>query len=202
MNKYDVIVIGAGISGITSACKVKENNRKVLLIEKGRDIDGRQCVARDRDRRCITCSPCNLVCGLGGAGAFSDGKLTLSDSVGGRLADYVGEERMTDLIQYVDDTYRRFGAPEKLYGVGDDVDRLCHQAALAGLRLKPVPIRHLGTDIAVSCGHLSQSGENVQLSQGTRASQYSRSRRRHLGAHLPVNTHFDLRLPLFRVEDQ
>jgi len=36
--------------------------------------------------------------GWGGAGAFSDGKLTLSTEVGGRLPDYVGEERARELI--------------------------------------------------------------------------------------------------------
>lgn len=147
VTKYDVIIVGGGPAGIFTALELAQiSGLSILLIEKGRDIDGRQCPARDRDGYCVTCTPCNLVCGLGGAGAFSDGKLTLSADVGGRLADYVGESRTADLIQYVDETYLRFGAPDRLYGVGDDVDRLCHRAALAGLHLRPVPIRHLGTE--------------------------------------------------------
>jgi uncharacterized FAD-dependent dehydrogenase len=147
VTKYDVIIVGGGPAGIFTALELAQiSGLSILLIEKGRDIDGRQCPARDRDGHCVTCTPCNLVCGLGGAGAFSDGKLTLSADVGGRLADYVGESRTADLIQYVDETYLRFGAPDRLYGVGDDVDLLCHRAALAGLHLRPVPIRHLGTE--------------------------------------------------------
>jgi uncharacterized FAD-dependent dehydrogenase len=147
VTKYDVIIVGGGPAGIFTALELAQiSGLSILLIEKGRDIDGRQCPARDRDGRCVTCTPCNLVCGLGGAGAFSDGKLTLSADVGGRLADYVGESRTADFIQYVDETYLRFGAPDRLYGVGDDVDLLCHRAALAGLHLRPVPIRHLGTE--------------------------------------------------------
>jgi len=145
--KYDVIIVGGGPAGIFAALEiVQASNLSVLLIEKGRDIDGRQCPARDRGSSCISCEPCHLVCGLGGAGAFSDGKLTLSSRVGGQLGDYVGEKSADDLIKHVDETYLRFGASDKLYGVGDEVDRLSRRASLAELRLIPMPLRHLGTE--------------------------------------------------------
>ncbi|MFC1985374.1 NAD(P)/FAD-dependent oxidoreductase [Chloroflexota bacterium] len=149
--KYDVIIVGGGPAGIFAALELtKSSELRVLLVEKGRDIDGRQCPSGDRGDPCISCLPCHLVCGLGGAGAFSDGKLTLSPQVGGRLADYLGESNTEALIKYVDDTYLSFGASDKLYGVGDEVDRLRHQASLAELRLIPVPLRHLGTEHCLS----------------------------------------------------
>jgi uncharacterized FAD-dependent dehydrogenase len=86
--------------------------------------------------------------GWGGAGAFSDGKLTLSPAVGGRLAQILGEERAVHLIQQVDETYVRFGAPELVYGGArtDEIETLEKQATLAGMRFVSVPIRHIGTD--------------------------------------------------------
>lgn len=144
--KYDVIIVGGGPAGIFAALELAPDNLKILLIEEGREIEKRQCPARDTGLPCPPCTPCNLVCGLGGAGAFSDGKLTLTSQVGGILPRYLGEEPTEALIKYVDELYLRFGAPKKLYGTGKKADELRQQADLAGLKLVPLPIRHLGTE--------------------------------------------------------
>jgi uncharacterized FAD-dependent dehydrogenase len=144
--KYDVIIVGGGPAAIFAALELSQASLDILLIEKGKHIDKRHCPTRDTGNPCPPCSPCNLVCGLGGAGAFSDGKLTLSSQVGGRLSNYLGESEAEALIRYVDDVYLRFGAPDKLYGIGEGVKELRTKADLAGLKLVPVPIRHLGTE--------------------------------------------------------
>ena len=87
-----------------------------------------------------------MVCGLGGAGAFSDGKLTLSPEAGGWLKELIGHQKTTELIDYVDNIYLKFGAEDKIYGDGGNVDELVRRATLAEMRLVPVKLRHMGTE--------------------------------------------------------
>jgi len=145
--KYDVIIVGAGPAGIFSALELAEKtDLKVLMLDKGTDIDKRKCPA-SRGFECIHCEPCMLLSGWGGAGAFSDGKLTLSTEVGGWLNQYVSVEELADLINYVDNVYLNFGATEHVYGTGiDKVEEIERKSSLAGLKLVRQNIRHMGTE--------------------------------------------------------
>jgi len=144
---YDAIIVGAGPAGIFAALELSQAaGVKVLLLDKGKDLDRRDCPVWAQGGKCLSCSPCNLVGGLGGAGAFSDGKMTLSPQVGGHLKDYLGTKRACELIRYVDEVYLRFGANDRVYGVGEEVERISRRASLAELHLVPMPVRHLGTE--------------------------------------------------------
>ncbi len=147
MLQYDVIIVGAGPAGIFSALELaKHTDLNILMLEKGSDIDKRRCPAA-RGLGCINCKPCALLSGWGGAGAFSDGKLTISTSVGGWLNEYVGEEKLSDLINYVDSIYVKYGGTKIVYGGDlDEVEKIERRAALAGLTLVRQRIRHLGTE--------------------------------------------------------
>jgi len=143
---YDVIIVGAGPAGIFASLELSRAGLDILLLDKGREVNARICPVQKGDKRCVFCSPCHLVSGFGGAGAFSDGKLTLSTEVGGHLKELVGLEQASTLVDHVDDTYLNFGAPHKVYGVGEQVMELDRQATLAGLKLTPVKLRHMGTE--------------------------------------------------------
>jgi uncharacterized FAD-dependent dehydrogenase len=147
---YDVVIVGAGPAGIFAALELTRKNRwSVLLVEKGFDMEKRKCPARGvQPVGCeIGCRPCSITCGWGGAGAFSDGKLTLSPEVGGWLSEYVGRTELEKLIAYVDRLWVEYGAPERVHGTDhDQVEEIRQHAMQVGLRLVDAPIRHVGTD--------------------------------------------------------
>ncbi len=145
--KYDVIIVGAGPAGIFSALELTEkNNLKVIILDRGLDIDQRKCPS-SRGFECMHCEPCSVLSGWGGAGAYSDGKLTLSTEVGGWLSQYLSVEDLKALIGYVDKIYLKYGADERIYGSDvEKVDEIERQASLAGLKLIKQRIRHMGTD--------------------------------------------------------
>jgi uncharacterized FAD-dependent dehydrogenase len=148
-NKYDVIIIGAGPGGIFCAYELKEKrpDLKVLIIEKGRSIEKRQCPKRVT-KQCVGCKPCSITTGFAGAGAFSDGKLSLSPDVGGTLPDILGYDEASALIKESDDIYLKFGADTNVYGVDKEkeIREIRRKAINANLKLVECPIRHLGTE--------------------------------------------------------
>jgi len=142
-----VIIVGAGPAGIFSALELAEKTGlSLLMLDEGPDINQRKCPA-NRGMGCINCHPCSLLSGWGGAGAFSDGKLTLSTEVGGWLNEYCTKEKLGELINYVDNVYLKFGAPKHLYGADPDkIEEIERKASLVGLKLIPQKIRHMGTE--------------------------------------------------------
>jgi len=145
--KHDVIIVGAGPAGIFAALELTRTQRpRVLMLDKGPNLEKRRCPARETGH-CVQCQTCALMTGWGGAGAFSDGKLTLTTRVGGLLAEIRGQKEAEELVREVDDLWVEYGADGEPYsGDLDRIEEVARRAALAGLRLQHYPIRHLGTE--------------------------------------------------------
>lgn len=151
MMKYDIAIVGAGPAGIFTALEMlkKGSNKKIVIVEKGHSIKKRQC-PKHTVKKCLNCNPCNITTGFSGAGAFSDGKLSLSYEVGGDLPMLIGADYAQEMIDYTDSIYLEFGADTKIEGIGqtEKVKDIRKKAIQAGLKLVDCPIRHLGTEKA------------------------------------------------------
>lgn len=156
MKKYDVIVVGMGPSGIFLAYELIQlkKAKNILLIEEGKRVEKRVCPI-EKKGECIKCRPfCNITSGFSGAGAFSDGKLSLYNPqdeeihIGGNLQEYIGVKQTKQLIDYTDEIYLKFGADKKLEGTEhkEEIDRIYQKAKKEGINLINIPIRHLGTE--------------------------------------------------------
>ena len=149
----DVLIIGAGPAGIFCALELLERpdmaGRSIVIVEKGLPIERRSC-PKERVGYCVGCDPCRITTGFSGAGAFSDGKLSLSPEVGGDLPELIGADLARTTIEECDQIYLAFGADVHVEGIEhpDEIARIRRRAIKAGLKLVDCPIRHLGTERA------------------------------------------------------
>ncbi len=148
----DVLIIGAGPAGIFTALEMIRggSRQKILIGEKGLPVEKRRC-PKTKTKKCVSCKPyCHITTGFSGAGAFSDGKLSLSADVGGDLPNLIGEQLAQETIDYTDGIYLEFGADSHVEGISDPdaVKEIRKRAIQAGLKLVDCPIRHLGTEKA------------------------------------------------------
>ena len=150
--RKDVVIIGAGPAGIFTALEMlkKGTKQSIMIVEKGVAVENRRC-PKSQTKQCVNCKPyCHITTGFSGAGAFSDGKLSLSYEVGGDLPTLIGAEKAQETIDYTDGIYLEFGADSHIEGLGneEEVKEIRRRAIQAGLKLVDCPIRHLGTEKA------------------------------------------------------
>lgn len=164
MTDYEVVIIGAGPAGIFAALTLTGAGvERILMVEQGRSIDHRR---RSRKPDILT--------GWGGAGAFSDGKLTLSPEVGGFLGELVPPERLAAALEQADRLWLEFGAPREIFGGNpDQIEAFQLRARLAGMSFVPSPVRHIGTE---TCRRLLTSIQahlsgRCEIRTGTRAQE-------------------------------
>jgi uncharacterized FAD-dependent dehydrogenase len=145
--KYDVAIIGGGPAGIFAAYELSKMKPglQVVMIEEGQDIYTRKCpIAEKKVDNCIHCKPCGIMRGFGGAGAFSDGKYNFTTEFGGWLNEYLPDQKVLDLISYVDDINMDFGAPAEDFSTANS--SIGKQALAFDLHLLNARVRHLGTE--------------------------------------------------------
>lgn len=146
-NKFDVAIVGSGPAGIFAAYELmlKKPTLKVVMIEAGKDIYKRKCpIAEKKVEHCINCKPCSIMRGFGGAGAFSDGKYNFTAKFGGWLNEYLSDEQVLALIDYVDQINMQYGAPTEVFSTANSL--LGKKAIACGLHLLDAKVRHLGTE--------------------------------------------------------
>ena len=165
----DILIIGAGPAGIFTALGLLRagDNRQITIVDKGLPVNRRSC-PKAKTGVCVHCDPCRITTGFSGAGAFSDGKLSLSKDVGGALPELIGAKLAQDTISRADEIYLEFGADHHVEGLDhpEEVAQIRRRAIKAGLKLIDCPIRHLGTERAQELylriqNHLADSGVDL-----------------------------------------
>jgi len=151
--KYDVVIVGAGPAGLFAAYELCTNLEKsprklsILLIDKGRRAIERQCYLKIKGK-CMKCRPCNIMCGIGGAGTLSSGTINLRPDIGGDLHEMIGSWDVAEkLVYYVDSIFVKFGAPDRIFDPScEEFRELQRKFVKVGAQLVRIKQRHIGTD--------------------------------------------------------
>ena len=157
---YDVIIVGGGPAGLFASYYLAEHSKlKVLVIEKGKASLKRKCPIKDGG--CIKCRPCNILCGIGGAGLFSDGKLNFIHKLGKTdLTQFMDTSAATALIDETEAIFNRFNMDGKVFPT--DMERALNirkDARKQGIDLLIIKQKHLGSDNLPS--HITKMADYV-----------------------------------------
>ena len=147
-----VLIIGAGPSGVACAQKSLEKGFDVTILEQGFPLDLRICPAKNSSLGCIACPICSIMCGFGGAGAFSDGKFTMPQKpgpyhIGGNLPSYIGYETTNALIKSRFELGISHGTPNNLIRnqSSDFIRKFDEELEKVGLFRAAADVNHIGT---------------------------------------------------------
>ena len=141
----DVLIIGAGPAGMFAANELV-GKKDVIIVDKGRAVDKRIC-KMNSNLTCSHCKPCNIMCGVGGSGTFSDGTLNLNPEIGGNLMDFTNRIDAWNLVNQVDKIFLENGAPKDVqYYDLAKIEKLKRIALSHGAKFVEIRQRHIGSD--------------------------------------------------------
>jgi uncharacterized FAD-dependent dehydrogenase len=162
MDTFDVIIVGAGPAGLFAAYYLCEHSHlRVLVIEKGKGPDRRHCPMSE-NVQCQRCKPCNILCGVGGAGLFSDGKLNYIYKLGKTdLTQFMPMDSAQALIDETEGIFNQFGMDGPVYPTDMAAARAIRKAAKRhGIDLLIIKQKHLGSDRLP--GHIAAMADAVR----------------------------------------
>ncbi|RJE48322.1 MULTISPECIES: FAD-dependent protein [unclassified Dehalobacter] len=186
MKHYDIGIVGGGISGIMCAYELIKHNPRlnICIFEKGNNIFDRKCpLTENKSAKCANCPTCAIMEGFGGCGSFSDGKYNFTTEFGGWLNEYVSNDHVMDLIEYMDSILVNFGATTKRFSTQTPKAREIGKIALQNdLHLLQAEVKHLGTEnnLKIMANIFNFLKEKIEIRHKTEITDISQDQDRYI----------------------
>lgn len=133
--KYDIVIVGAGPAGIFACLEIlkKSPKTKVALIDMGRRLETRPKT--------------ELMCGFGGAGTYSDGKLHYTPKLSHeRTFHLIDPADYQTILTEIEKTFKGYGVDSKIYPSSKEVFDLIEETEKKDVELVVRRSQHVGTD--------------------------------------------------------
>jgi hypothetical protein len=144
--EYNAIIIGAGPAGLFAAKELSRKELKILVVDQGKSIEERNCPML-LEGKCLNCTPCDIMSGLGGSGAFSDGTLNVHPQIGGDLTQFLAKDDAWSLVEEVDQLFAEYwNFPKIILATKEATNQLKRRAASCGAHFVNIKQRHIGSD--------------------------------------------------------
>jgi len=136
MKRYNYLIVGAAPAGLFACYELLKKRKKgtIALIDMGKRIEDRK--------------PSDVMVGIGGAGTYSDGKLTLTANLSHEKAFHlISKYEYQKILNSVDRIFTRFGVDSEYYPKEtSELKDLIKEAESNDIELVIRRARHVGTD--------------------------------------------------------
>lgn len=133
---YDVLIVGAGPTGMFAALELMKSGKKIAMLDAGLDLEKKECKI-ETEGVCKYCKPtCHILGGYGGAQFFEGTKLSIYPAGSGLIDFCGGVEKTKEMYNFVDELLEKYGKEKRVFPNMEKIESLKNDFKNIGIEMK------------------------------------------------------------------